>query len=261
MEPLQKVLIEEVNKTRLIAVIGGIFIMWGMIGIVYYNNESNAILKTALQLLYAGMYDIGVLFYFIIWDKNSKINILLWIFFALLSYISFYLLQIDMRFFIGAIFAAFLFYIFYKIAFTFYFEAVLFLCGVYFFYHAIAPFTDNLYLSALVIMVFYAFVVNEPHLINVAVSRAIKKFILVSDVDIFRKGKGDINALIRYIDYYEEDSVLYHSDVRSVFDLLYSDYKEVLNKKRKDKRWKKSKYDSENLMCELIENILAEQEY
>lgn len=103
--------------------------------------------------------------------------------------------------------------------------------------------------------------VDEPHLINVAVSRAKEKFILVSDVDVFKEKKGVISNLIRYIEYYEEDSILYSSDIRSIFDLLYSDYKEVLRKKSQQTKWKKSKYDSENLVSELLDKIFLEENY
>lgn len=103
--------------------------------------------------------------------------------------------------------------------------------------------------------------VDEPHLVNVAISRAIEKFILVSDVDVFKDVKGEICDLIRYMEYYEEDSILHHSNVRSIFDLLYSDYKDILDSKRNKQGWKKSKFDSENLASEHIENILIEEDY
>lgn len=38
--------------------------------------------------------------------------------------------------------------------------------------------------------------VGEPHLLNVAISRAIEQFILVSHVDTFLEEKGDISELI-----------------------------------------------------------------
>jgi|AKZA01.1.fsa_nt_gi Protein of unknown function (DUF2726). len=101
--------------------------------------------------------------------------------------------------------------------------------------------------------------VDEPSLINVAMSRAKEKFILVSDVDVFKMANGEINDLIRYMEYYKEESILYNSDVRSIFDLLYTDYEEVLKYKRSNRYWKKSKFDSENLMHELIGKILSEE--
>jgi len=101
--------------------------------------------------------------------------------------------------------------------------------------------------------------VDEPTLINVAVSRAKEKFILVSDVDVFKTSKGEINDLIRYMEYYEDDSQLHQSKVRSIFDLMYSDYKKALERKRQNPKWRISKDDSENLGRELIEKIILEK--
>jgi len=103
--------------------------------------------------------------------------------------------------------------------------------------------------------------VDDPHLINVAVSRAKEKFILVSGVDVFKEAKGEISDLIRYMEYHEEDSILYQSKVRSIFDLLYKDYAAVLEQKRLTTLWGKSRYDSENLTQELIAEILSDPIY
>ncbi len=103
--------------------------------------------------------------------------------------------------------------------------------------------------------------VNRPELINVAVSRAKEKFILVSDVDTFKNRKCDIGDLIRYIEYHEENSILIESNVRSIFDLLYPHNKQILEAKKKDPNWSKSKYDSENLVYELVEKICKDEKY
>jgi Protein of unknown function (DUF2726). len=100
--------------------------------------------------------------------------------------------------------------------------------------------------------------VDEPKLINVAVSRAKEKFILSSSVDTFKRNNGEISDLIKYMEYYEEDSVLYQSKVRSIFDLFYSDYATALEEKKKSKHWGTSKFVSENLMEEELRRIIAE---
>ena len=100
--------------------------------------------------------------------------------------------------------------------------------------------------------------VDEKHLINVAVSRAVKQFILVSHVDNFLKKNGEISDLIRYMQYYQEESIIHQSQVRSIFDLLYSDYSDVLKQKEKNQGWKRSKYDSENLTYELLDEIMED---
>lgn len=103
--------------------------------------------------------------------------------------------------------------------------------------------------------------VDEPHLLNVAISRAIEQFILVSNVDTFLEENGDISDLIKYMQYYEEDCVIYQSQVRSIFDLLYSDYSTILKQKEKNNKWKKSKFNSENLLYELLDDILDKSKY
>ena len=102
--------------------------------------------------------------------------------------------------------------------------------------------------------------VDDPKLINVAISRAKEKFILVSNVDVFKEANGEINDLIRYMEYYEEESILFQSNVRSIFDLLYADNKDALNRLKSKTYWGKSKYDSENLMENLIREILLDAE-
>jgi len=102
--------------------------------------------------------------------------------------------------------------------------------------------------------------VDDASLMNVAVSRAKEKFVLVSSVDVFKEANGEINDLIRYMEYYEEDSVLFQSNIRSIFDLLYSDYKDVLIELRASTNWGKSRLDSENLTENMIRNILEDEE-
>src|SRR5207249_4707575 len=66
--------------------------------------------------------------------------------------------------------------------------------------------------------------VDDPHLINVAVSRAVRQFILVTNYDMMPTSRH-IRDLVGYIRYHnpgEEDVV--DSMVISVFDLLYREY-------------------------------------
>ncbi len=103
--------------------------------------------------------------------------------------------------------------------------------------------------------------VDDPHLVNVAVSRAIEQFILVSHVDTFLEENGDISDLIKYMQYYEDDCLIYQSQVKSIFDLLYSDYSALLKEKEKNEKWKKSRFNSENLIYELLDEILDKSKY
>ena len=92
---------------------------------------------------------------------------------------------------------------------------------------------------------------DDPHLLNVAVSRAKKQFTLVVSAD--EQPDTNIGSLIDYIEYYG-DSV--QSRIHSVFDLLYEDYSkerlDYLSKKRKIS----SSYDSEIIMYWTIMDIL-----
>lgn len=103
--------------------------------------------------------------------------------------------------------------------------------------------------------------VDEPHLLNVAVSRAIQQFILISNVDTFLEENGEICDLIKYMQYNEDDSKIYQSQIRSIFDLLYSDYFAILRQKEKNENWKKSRFNSENLTYELLDDILDKNKY
>ncbi|MBF0780636.1 MULTISPECIES: AAA domain-containing protein [unclassified Granulicatella] len=103
--------------------------------------------------------------------------------------------------------------------------------------------------------------VDEPRLINVALSRAVEKFILVSHVDTFLRRNGELNDLIKYMQYYQENSLICESKVRSIFDLLYSDYADELAEMKKRKTWGKSRYTSENLLYEFLNDTLDFSRY
>ncbi len=96
--------------------------------------------------------------------------------------------------------------------------------------------------------------VDNPNLINVAISRAVKKLIvLVSENE---KNKYSLlGELERYIQY--NNFSIIQSQIYSVFDLLYSSYSEHLKEVlKKLKHVSKSKFKSENLIVIVIENVL-----
>lgn len=102
--------------------------------------------------------------------------------------------------------------------------------------------------------------VDDPHLVNVAVSRAIKQFVLVTDHDLFFNKGENIHDLIRYIRYNTLDKNIIESNVVSVFDLLYKKHSEkLINIKQKMSNI--LKYTSEEAMRVLLEYILSEQQY
>src|SRR5690606_34493907 len=70
---------------------------------------------------------------------------------------------------------------------------------------------------------------DNPNLINVAVSRAVKEFIVVKSASMKAPHGTNIGDLIRYIDYTTNpEDTLIHGKINSVFDLLYKEYKIML---------------------------------
>lgn len=102
--------------------------------------------------------------------------------------------------------------------------------------------------------------VDDPHMVNVAVSRAIKQFVLVTDHDLFYKKGKDIGDLIRYMQYSTLDENVIESQVVSVFDLLYKQYSRKLLP-LKAKMDSKARYQSEEALRVLLEEILAQPKY
>lgn len=99
--------------------------------------------------------------------------------------------------------------------------------------------------------------VGDPHLINVAVSRAVEKLIVVAS-DNIHNDMTNLGDLVRYIEYHNFDII--DSEIYSVFDLLYSSYSERLLDIMKKKK-NVSQYESENLMHAIIEKMLDIPEF
>ncbi len=94
---------------------------------------------------------------------------------------------------------------------------------------------------------------DDPHLLNVAVSRAKKQFTLVVSAE--DQPDSNIRDLIDYIEYCQGESE--QSQISSIYDLLYEDYtQELLNFYKTHK--KVSEYDSENLTYWLIRDVIKE---
>ena len=94
---------------------------------------------------------------------------------------------------------------------------------------------------------------DDPHLLNVAVSRAKKQFTLVVSAD--EQPDSNIRDLIDYIEYYQGKGE--ESQISSIYDLLYEDYtQELLNFYKTHKRV--SEYDSENLTYWAIKDVIKE---
>lgn len=98
---------------------------------------------------------------------------------------------------------------------------------------------------------------DDPYLINVAVSRAKKKLMLVVTGNKQMKERN-ITDLIDYIQY--NNFEVTDSKIYSIFDYLYKQYTEE-RKAYLRKHKKVSKYDSENLMYSLIEDVIAADKF
>lgn len=98
---------------------------------------------------------------------------------------------------------------------------------------------------------------DDPYLINVAVSRAKKRLMLVVTGNEQVKERN-ITDLIDYIQYNNFEVV--DSKIYSVFDYLYKQYTEE-RKAYLQKHKRVSEYDSENLMHSFIEEIIADNKY
>lgn len=100
--------------------------------------------------------------------------------------------------------------------------------------------------------------VDDPRLINVAVSRAVDSFVLVTNFDQLPKSRY-IRDLIGYIQYQYPDQPVGQSDVLSVFDLLYRDYDARLSPLAARLR-DTAKYRSEEIIRVLLDDILADND-
>jgi len=101
---------------------------------------------------------------------------------------------------------------------------------------------------------------DDPNLLNVAVSRAKNRFILVTSDNIVKKHGSNIGDLLRHIEYQSLDSCIVESKIISIFDCLYIEYSQRLNTFR-DKVGNKSDFLSENLMAVLLDEIIEMDEY
>lgn len=102
--------------------------------------------------------------------------------------------------------------------------------------------------------------VDDSRMINVAVSRAQKCFVLVTDHSLFSKYGREVGDLIRYMEYNTLDENIINSEVVSVFDLLYKEFSNKLMSLNK-KMVSNSRYKSENIMWTLLAEIFNEEKY
>ena len=103
--------------------------------------------------------------------------------------------------------------------------------------------------------------VDDASLINVAVSRAKNKFTLITGNNVFTSNNKHLAALIRYIEYYANEEMVYNSPVISAFDLLYREYDKSLEKLNTRLNKQDSRYKSEQIVAIVIRDILLLEEF
>lgn len=103
--------------------------------------------------------------------------------------------------------------------------------------------------------------VDDPRMVNVAVSRAKNKFTLVTGDDVFIANNAHIAALVRYIEYYGQGDQVERAPVVSAFDLLYKEYDQSLERLNVRLRSEDSRYKSEQIVAHLLRKVLAHTEY
>jgi len=100
--------------------------------------------------------------------------------------------------------------------------------------------------------------VDDPRIVNVAVSRAKNRFTLVTGDEVFAANNGHIAALVRYIEYYAEQGQLHRAPVISAFDLLYKEYDQSLERLNGRLRRSDSEYKSEQIMAQILRETLGQ---
>lgn len=99
--------------------------------------------------------------------------------------------------------------------------------------------------------------VDDPHMLNVAVSRALHSLTVVTSQDP-RNDQTNYGDLMRHIEYNNFEVI--QSQVYSVFDMLYQGYAEQ-RRANLQKHKRVSEYDSENLMYSVIQGVLSEEAF
>ena len=99
--------------------------------------------------------------------------------------------------------------------------------------------------------------VDDPHMLNVAVSRAVHSLAVITSQDP-RNDQTNYGDLARYIEYNNFEII--QSQIYSVFDMLYRGYAEQ-RREYLQKHKRVSEYDSENLMHSVIQEILSDEPF
>ncbi|RAP56165.1 helicase [Oleiagrimonas sp. MCCC 1A03011] len=103
--------------------------------------------------------------------------------------------------------------------------------------------------------------VDDPRMVNVAVSRAKNRFTLVTGDEVFTASNGHIAALVRYVEYYADEKQVLRAPVVSAFDLLYKEYDHSLERLNARLRPNDSRFKSEQIIAQLLREALSDELY
>ena len=95
---------------------------------------------------------------------------------------------------------------------------------------------------------------NNPNLINVAISRAKKRLYILASEEVLNQEGSILRDLSKYYEYYCRETKNVKTKVYSVFDLMYDDYAPILEKTKKE-LLNISQYPSENIIATVINGI------
>lgn len=95
---------------------------------------------------------------------------------------------------------------------------------------------------------------NNPNLINVAISRAKKRLYILASEEVLNQEGSILRDLAKYYEYYCNETKVLKTSVFSVFDLMYDDYAPILEKTKKN-LLNISSFSSENIIATVIDEI------
>jgi len=101
---------------------------------------------------------------------------------------------------------------------------------------------------------------NNPNLINVAISRAKKHLIVIATSEALNQEGTLLGDLSKYASYYSSYRLRRKTNVFSFFDLMYDDYAPILQS-MKNRLLKISEYESENIVATIIDDMCKSKRY